>query len=130
MVISVENISEGARVKQMLKRYVSAHVVDMALEKEQELVLIWDAAGQLAPDEWYAVRLNWLQNGVRAFGGTNVKETFWIVPPEQYYGLADLGTGRVYEWQVFIEKVTTNQAGEKTGLPVSPPSESRIFFWP
>ena len=39
MVVSVENISEGARVKEMLKRYVSANIVDMALEKEHELDL-------------------------------------------------------------------------------------------
>jgi adenylate cyclase len=39
MVISVENISEGARVKEMLKRYVNPGVVDMALASGQELVL-------------------------------------------------------------------------------------------
>ncbi|MEA2063900.1 MAG: adenylate/guanylate cyclase domain-containing protein [Gemmatimonadota bacterium] len=39
MVVSVENISESARVKEMLKRYVHPIVVDMALESGQELVL-------------------------------------------------------------------------------------------
>ena len=39
MVVSVENISEGARVKEMLKRYVNPGVVEMALESGQELVL-------------------------------------------------------------------------------------------
>ncbi|HUU30215.1 MAG TPA: adenylate/guanylate cyclase domain-containing protein [archaeon] len=39
VVVSVENISEGARVKEMLKRYVSANIVDLALEKEHELAL-------------------------------------------------------------------------------------------
>ena len=39
MVVSVENISEGVRVKEMLKRYVNPGVVDMALESGQELVL-------------------------------------------------------------------------------------------
>ncbi len=38
-VISVENISEGARVKQMLRRYLSANVVDLVLERGQELAL-------------------------------------------------------------------------------------------
>ena len=39
VVISVENISEGARVKDTLKRYVSSNVVDLVLEKGHELVL-------------------------------------------------------------------------------------------
>jgi len=39
MVISVENISEGARVKETLKRYVSSNVVDLVLEKGHDLVL-------------------------------------------------------------------------------------------
>ncbi len=38
-VVSVENISEGVRVKEMLKRYVNPGVVDMALDSGQELVL-------------------------------------------------------------------------------------------
>ena len=38
-VISVENISEGVRVKETLKRYVSGNVVDMILEMGQEVVL-------------------------------------------------------------------------------------------
>lgn len=99
-------------------------------EKDRELKLSWEPVGELAEDEWYAVRMNWLQNGVRAFGGTNTKDTFWIIPPEQYYGLADLGTGRVYEWTVFVEKVTTDETGSAGSVPLSPSTEVRIFFWP
>lgn len=96
----------------------------------QPVILSWQPAGQLADDEWYAVRMNWLENGERAFGGTNTKETSWQIPREQYYGRADQGTGRVYEWYVFVEKVTQNENGEKIGEPMSPPSETRTFFWP
>jgi len=39
LVISVENISEEAMVKETLKRYVSSNVVDLVLEKGHELVL-------------------------------------------------------------------------------------------
>ncbi|MBW7995203.1 MAG: GAF domain-containing protein [Candidatus Glassbacteria bacterium] len=39
LVVSVENISEGARVKDTLRRYVSSNVVDMVLEEGYELVL-------------------------------------------------------------------------------------------
>ncbi len=39
LVISVENVSEGARVKDTLRRYVSANVADLVLEEGHQLVL-------------------------------------------------------------------------------------------
>ncbi len=96
----------------------------------QLVELKWEPAGELAENEWYAVRMTWLQNGERAFGGTNTKNTSWVIPAEQYYGKADQGTGRVYEWYVFVERVTVNENGEKVGEPVSEQSETRTFFWP
>ena len=99
-------------------------------EEFSRIELQWEAAGILGPDEWYAVRLNWLENGERQFGGTNIKETTWIVPHDAYYARADQGTGRVYEWTVFVEKVTEDEDGEKTGRPVSATSEPQTFFWP
>jgi len=98
-------------------------------ERDKRIQFEWEAPGELADDEWYAVRMTWLQGGERAYGGTNIKEIFWVVPVEQYYGLADLGTGRVYEWRVFVEKVTSNEDGEKTGTQINDPSETRTFFW-
>lgn len=98
-------------------------------EKDRELVLEWTPAGPLGEDEWYAVRLTWQQGGGVAFGGTNTQETFWIVPPEQYYGLADASTGRSYEWRIFIEKAVLDESGNTTNIPISPTSEVRTFYW-
>ena len=39
VLISVENVSEGARIKDTLRRYVSANVADLVLEEGYELVL-------------------------------------------------------------------------------------------
>ncbi len=39
LVISLENVSEGARIKDALRRYVSANVADMVLEEGHQLVL-------------------------------------------------------------------------------------------
>lgn len=103
---------------------------NVQFDPDHPIVLSWEPAGELAEDEWYAVRMNWLQNGERAFGGTNTKDTSWTIPANQYYGKADQGTGRVYEWNVSIERVTVNESGDKIGVPISEPSESRIFFWP
>ncbi len=97
--------------------------------QDQELQLRWQDMGPLAPNEWYAVRLIWQQDGQLAFGGTNVKDNFWIVPPELYWGLADQFTGRKYEWYVFIEEITTNESGQQVGRPVSEVSDRLNFLW-
>lgn len=89
----------------------------------------WQDMGTLAPNEWYAVRLIWQQDGQLAFGGTNVKDNFWIVPPELYWGLADQFTGRKYEWYVFIEEISTNENGQQVGRPVSEVSDRLNFLW-
>jgi hypothetical protein len=98
-------------------------------ERGKELILEWEPAGPLARDEWYAVRMTWQQEGRMAFGGTNTRDTFWVVPPEQYYGKADLSTGRVYTWHIFIERSLLGEDGQTASIPISPTSESRIFYW-
>ncbi|NIP23292.1 MAG: hypothetical protein GWO38_05585 [Phycisphaerae bacterium] len=98
-------------------------------ERDKELVLEWEPVGPLGKDEWYAVRLTWTQNGGPAYGGTNTKDTFWVVPPNQYYGRADASTGRKYEWRVFVERAVLDESGQTKGIPISPASEIRVFLW-
>ncbi|MEM7346341.1 MAG: hypothetical protein AAF485_19035 [Chloroflexota bacterium] len=97
--------------------------------REDELILQWEDVGALGPNQWYAVRLSWQQNGELSFGGHNLKETFWIVPPEQYWGLADEFTGREYSWVVFIEEVITDENGQQVGQPINESSDPGTFFW-
>lgn len=97
--------------------------------RDEELVLRWRDMGPLKENEWYAVRMNWMQNGQLAFGGTNVKDNFWVVPPDQYWGLADQFTGRKYEWVVFVEEIVTEDDGTQVGRPVSELSDSLTFLW-
>ena len=101
---------------------------DEIYSRSEELVLRWQDMGPLAPNETYAVRLTWLQNGQISFGGTNVKENFWIVPPALYWGLADEFTGRKYEWYVFVEAITTEN-GQQVAKPVSDVSDRWTFLW-
>jgi hypothetical protein len=93
------------------------------------LYLSWQPAGDLGPDETYAVRLTWLQDGKTAYGGINTKETKWLVPPELYFGLADQSTNRAYKWSVVVEKQAKDDAGTTTTLMQSPVSDSRTFYW-
>lgn len=97
--------------------------------RNQELVLKWEDIGPLDPNQYYAIRMTWQQNGQLAYGGTNVKENFWIVPPEAYWGKADEFTGRKYEWYIYIEEITTNSSGQEIARPVSPVSDTYYFLW-
>jgi hypothetical protein len=97
--------------------------------RDEELFLRWENMGPLGPNEFYAVRMTWQQNGQVAYGGTNVQETFWLVPPEQYWGLADQFTGRKYEWYVYVEEIATDESGRKVGRPISEVSNTLSFLW-
>jgi hypothetical protein len=97
--------------------------------RDAELVLQWMEMGPLADNEWYAVRLTWLQDGQLAFGGDNIKQNFWIAPPDLYWGLADQSTGRKYEWFVFIEAIVTDENGQQVAQPVSEVSDRASFLW-
>ena len=97
--------------------------------REQEVFLRWEDVGVLGPDEYYAVRMSWQEGGQLAYGGTNTKDNFWLVPVDLYWGLADEFTGRKYEWYVYIEEIATDDEGNKIGRPVSDTSEPYHFLW-
>ncbi len=97
--------------------------------QQQELMLQWADMGELGPDEFYAVRLVWEQDGQAAYGGTNIKGNFWIIPPETYWGLADEFTGRRYEWYVYIEEVTVDENGQQVSRSLSDVSNRSTFLW-
>jgi hypothetical protein len=97
--------------------------------RDDELILSWQDMGILADNEWYAVRLTWLQDGQLSYGGNNIKQNFWRVPADFYWGLADQDTGRQYEWYVFIEAITTDENGQQLAQPVSEASDISSFLW-
>lgn len=97
--------------------------------REQELFLRWEDLGTLGPNDYYAVRMTWKQDGQLAYGGTNTKDNFWLVPPDLYWGLADEFTGRRYDWYVYIEEIATDDEGNQTGRPVSDTSDTYYFLW-
>ncbi|MCC7353060.1 MAG: LysM peptidoglycan-binding domain-containing protein [Anaerolineae bacterium] len=92
--------------------------------KSAIIILRWEPGGALAADEWYAVRLRYLVNGVTQFGGANVKEISWRVP-EDYFGKADQ-PDRIYQWDVAVVRL----GPDNTSREVSPRSATRTFRWP
>jgi hypothetical protein len=97
--------------------------------REDELFLRWEDVGTLGPNDFYAVRVTWKQDGQLAYGGTNTKDNFWLIPEEQYWGLADEFTGRRYDWYVYLEEVSENETGNKVGRPISDVSDTYYFLW-
>ena len=98
-------------------------------EKNKPVVLEWIPVGPLGDNEWYAIRMYWSQGETIAYGGTNIQETFWIVPVEQYFGLANASPSRVYNWHVLVEKEIINPNGNRATIPISVQSETRSFIW-
>jgi hypothetical protein len=98
--------------------------------QDQFVVLSWEPAGELAEDEWYAVRISWAENGTLSQrGGNNLKEASWQIPADFYWQKADHESGRAYEWYVYVERVSEADDGEKVGEPVSSFSEPRVLYW-
>jgi len=85
--------------------------------------LKWEPVGPLADDEWYAVRLVFLQQGEPSYQGNRVKVPEWRVP-ERFYYQAD-GPALEYRWHVFVER--ENPDGSTT--QISPESEIYTFRW-
>ena len=86
-------------------------------------LLKWEPVGPLADDEWYAVRLVYLQQGKPVYQGDPVKVPEWLVP-ERFYYQAD-GPALEYSWFVFVER--RNPDGSMTQL--SPESKTFTFRW-
>jgi hypothetical protein len=86
-------------------------------------ILKWESVGPLADNEWYAVRLIFLQQGQSVYNGDRTKDPEWKVPVRFYYQ-AD-GPALEYRWFVFVER--DNADGSTTEL--SPDSETSVFRW-
>ena len=86
-------------------------------------ILKWESVGPLTDNEWYAVRLIFLQQGQSVYNGDRTKDPEWKVPVRFYYQ-AD-GPALEYRWFVFVER--DNVDGSTTKL--SPDSETSVFRW-
>lgn len=90
--------------------------------------LSWSSVGALVEDQWYAVSLRFMADGVVHYSGTWTKETNWIVPSALYTKAGQ--SERAFQWDVTVMKQTgTKEDGGREGVALSPPSETRIFFW-
>jgi hypothetical protein len=87
---------------------------------QPEVILQWNAVGNLASDEEYAVRLQFTEKGNPGYGGDQTPLTAWAVRRDLFFERAD-PPDRRFKWFVYVQK--------KDGTQISPESEHRVFFW-
>jgi len=97
---------------------------------EETLIrLQWDPVGELPPDVWYGLMLEYTgRDGERVITGDWVKETRWDVPSYIFDFIHF--NDREMHWNVTVMlKTGTRDDGGRDGVAISLPSETRSFFW-
>jgi len=93
-----------------------------------QIKLRWEPAGVLADDEWYALSLRFLTDGVLQYSGTWTRETSWIVPTELHIRAGQ--HERAFQWDVTIVQQTGRKPdGGREGVALGLTSETRTFMW-
>ena len=96
--------------------------------EEAVIQLQWEPIASLGPDDWYAVRIRFIQNGLPEFSGKDLRGTLWQIESELFYHKADPPERR-YEWEVTLVRKVTDAEGNEVIIPLSLPSETRVFYW-
>lgn len=93
-----------------------------------EIWLEWEPVGTLAQDEWYAISVRFVgREGQVVYRGDRVRKITWRVP-EEYHDIASL-TERAFEWDITVQREIINPDGSVGGIPLSPTSETWVFYW-
>jgi len=93
-----------------------------------QIRLSWEPSSVLADDEWYALSLRFLADGVVQYTGTWSKDSYWTIPAELYTKAGE--RERAFQWDVTVMRQTGSKTdGGRIGVPLSATSETRTFFW-
>ena len=93
-----------------------------------EIWLKWEAVGTLAEVELYAISVRFVgREGQVVYRGDRVRKITWRVP-EEYHDIASL-TERAFEWDITVQREIINDDGSVGGIPLSPTSETWVFYW-
>ena len=84
--------------------------------------------GTLAGDEWYAISVRFLGREEQiVWDADRVRKMAWRVPSD-YHSIASL-TERAFEWDITVQREIINPDGSVGGIPISPTSETWVFYW-
>lgn len=77
----------------------------------------------------YAISVRFVgREGQIVYRGDRVREkTTWLVPRD-YHPIASL-TERAFEWDITVQREIINDDGSVGGIPLSPTSETWVFYW-
>ncbi len=90
------------------------------------ILLEWEPVRMLAGNEYYDVTvMHYVGEEPRYWGGA-VRETQWQVPVEA--GFREAGNDRFY-WWITIRQANTAPGSGQLDLALSPPSDTRTFYW-
>lgn len=92
-----------------------------------EIILMWQPVDGMAVDSQYQVIVTWVEQGVAREHSWFWKTTGSQVPP-WLWGKADQ-PARKYTWRVRAVQVTTDGQGGELAIPLSPDSQSLVFYW-
>ena len=92
-----------------------------------EIMLAWQPVDGMGIDSEYQVVVAWVEQGV-----PREHRWFWKTTGSQVplwlWGKADQ-PGRKYTWHVRVVQVTTDGKGGELVIPLSPDSQSFVFYW-
>ncbi len=89
--------------------------------------LSWQPVPGMGPEDQYLVVVTWVEQGVPMDHRWLTTATGTRVPP-WLWGKADQ-PARKYTWSVQVVRVTTDGRGGEQVIPLSPPSQIRVFYW-
>lgn len=98
-------------------------------QEDAEILLEWEPVGELPADAHYAITVAYFHLGETWNDEVPwTRDTSWTLSEHAY--LLDLADNGWFEWSVQVMRQTGEDAdGRPTGVPLSPPSESRLLVW-
>jgi hypothetical protein len=92
-----------------------------------KVYLEWEPVGNLAPDEYYDLTIQYIFGNDFVYWGTATAETRVQIPP-------DIGVGRAggdrFRWYITVRKANTASLSESNiDMPLSLQSKIRTFVW-
>ncbi len=90
-------------------------------------ILEWSSVGNLGPNDYYIVTLQFQEKGIVVFDRERRKETSWEVD-QRLLDRMDASNPE-FKWWVVVSHITTDAGGNELGIEVSPVSETRTFIW-
>ena len=126
------NVSEttSSSAQEDNKIYIEPRLIgppnDTTLSRVEPVLLRWASVDILAPDEWYVLQINAINDSARPIVPIWTKTTSYRLNPEL---APPAGQSARYSWQVSVIRVIALANDQYRLEAISPSSTARIFTW-